>query len=279
MKTQIITEFSGLDLELYLMTDILKLDSLHYGYWHDNTNKTLAGVRQAQDRFTEMLLEAIPPSVQTVLDVGCGIGDVSRALVNSGYHVTAVSPEKHHARYFQDTNGAITFISSKFEKLNLNDKFDLILMSESQNYFPTRIGFLQCAALLEPSGYLLVAGMFRKSRDVNIKEVTNVLKDYIKSAREFGLHLIDEFDITQKVLPTIEFIHHSIENYVEPGIDLLRHFLTSTSPLKTRLFKLFLQKQISRSTRIYEYYKKKTNPQFFQENLVYTRLLFQFCDG
>jgi 2-polyprenyl-3-methyl-5-hydroxy-6-metoxy-1,4-benzoquinol methylase len=275
MKTKVITEFAGLDLELYLMTEILKMESLHYGYWQDNTNMTLQGVRHAQDQFTEMLLRAIPESVQTVLDVGCGIGDVSRALVGSGYNVTAVSPDKHHARYFQDTNGAITFISSKFEKLNLDKRFDLILMSESQNYFPTRIGFLQCAALLEPNGYLLVAGMFRKSREAKIK-VTNVLKDYIKSAREFGLQLVDELDITQEVLPTIEFINNSIENYVEPGIDMLRHFMTSTSSLKTRLFKLFLQKQINRSTQIYDYYKKKTNPEFFKENLVYTRLLFQF---
>jgi len=270
-----IAEFDGVDLELFFCTEILKLDSLHYGYWQEGKSLTLDCLRDAQKKYTDMLIKAVPKDVKSILDVGCGIGDVSRALSKLGYDVTAISPDINHAKYFGNHISGLTFLQTKFEDLDINNKFDLILMSESQNYFPTEIGFRQCTLFLSPKGYLLVAGMFRKDNNSEIKEVINVIDDYIKTAEKHGLLLIENMDITQNTLPTIDFIHESMQNYVEPGAEMLNQFISSTSPLKSWFIKLIFRKQINTAIQLYNYYKKRTDPLFFRENIVYARLLFQ----
>ena len=283
MGKQNITEFDGLDLELFFCTEILKLNSLHYGYWEESEkltegdNKlTLECLRDGQQKYTDMLIEAIPKNVKSILDVGCGIGDVSRVLSKLEYDVTAISPDGNHAKYFESHLSKLTFFQTKFEDLDIDNKFDLILMSESQNYFPTEIGFHQCTSFLLPKGYLLVAGMFRKDSNSKIAEVPNTIEDYIKTAEKHGLLLIENVDITGNILPTIDFIYESMQNYVEPGAKMLSQFISSIAPLKSWFIKIIFRKQINKTLQIYNYYRKRTNPLFFEKNIVYARLLFQY---
>ena len=283
MSKQNITEFDGLDLELFFCTEILKLNALHYGYWEEgekpterDNELTLEGLRAGQQKYTDILIEAIPKNVKSILDVGCGIGDVSRALVKSEYDVTAISPDRNHAKYFEDHLSKLTFLQTKFEDLNIDNKFDLILMSESQNYFPTEIGFRQCTSFLLPKGYLLVSGMFKKDSNSKITEVPNTIEDYARTADKHGLVLIENIDITQNILPTINFAYESIERYVEPSVTMLNHFISSISPLKSWFIKVFFRKQIKETLQIYNYYRQRNNPLFFKQNLVYARLLFQY---
>ena len=282
MVKQNITEFDGLDLELFFCTEILKLNSLHYGYWEESeklkeedAKLTLDCLRGAQQKYTDVLIEAIPKEVKSILDVGCGIGDVSRALSKLEYDVTAISPDSNHADYFEAHLSKLTFLQTKFEDLDTDDKFDLILMSESQNYFPTEIGFRQCTALLLPKGYLLVSGMFRKDSDSEFTEIPNTIEDYSKTAEKHGLLLIENIDITQNILPTIDFIYGSMERYVEPSVKMLNQFISSIAPVKSWFIKVFFRKQMKKTLQLYNYYRKRTDPLFFQKNIVYARLLFQ----
>ena len=283
MGKQNITEFDGLDLELFFCTEILKLNSLHYGYWAESEkltegdNKlTLECLRDGQQKYTDMLIKAIPKNVKSILDVGCGIGDVSRALSKLEYDVTAISPDSNHAKYFENDLSQLTFLQTKFEDLDIDNKFDLILMSESQNYFPTEIGFRQCTTLLSPEGYLLVSGMFKKDSSSKIAEVPNTIEEYAEAAERHNLLLIKNVDITQNILPTIDFIYESMQNYVEPSAKMLSQFISSIAPLKSWFIKFFFRKQINTTLQLYNYYRKRTDPLFFQKNIVYARLLFQY---
>ena len=283
MGKQNITEFDGLDLELFFCTEILKLNSLHYGYWEKSEKPTEGGnkltldrLRGAQQKYTDILIDAIPKNVKSILDVGCGIGDVSRALVKSEYDVTAISPDSNHAKYFENYLSKLTFLQTKFEDLNIDNKFNLILMSESQNYFPAEIGFRQCTTLLLPKGYLLVSGMFKKDSGSEIAEIANTIDDYAKAAEKHGLLLIENIDITQNILPTIDFIHKSMERYVKPSVTMINQFISSIAPVKSWFIKVFFRKQINKTLQIYSYYRRRTDPLFFEKNIVYARLLFQY---
>lgn len=283
MSEQNITEFDGLDLELFFCTEILKLNSLHYGYWEDREKPTegdkkltLECLRSAQQKYTDILIAAVPKNVKSILDVGCGIGDVSRALSKLEYDVTAISPDSNHAKYFENHSSKLSFFQTKFEDLKVDRQFDLVLMSESQNYFPTEIGFRQCTTLLSPKGYLLVSGMFRKDSGSEMTEVPNTIEDYTKTAEKHDLLLIENVDITKNILPTIDFIHESMGNYVDPSVTMLNQFIASIAPIKSWFIKVFFRKQINKTLQIYNYYRKRTDPLFFEKNIVYARLLFQY---
>jgi len=80
------------NLELFVCTDILKLNSLHYGYWQkeelpdiNGATLSLADLKKAQELYTRTLIDLIPQDVDTILDVGCGMGDVTRQLADRGH--------------------------------------------------------------------------------------------------------------------------------------------------------------------------------------------------
>jgi SAM-dependent methyltransferase len=52
---------------------------------------------------TAFVLSQLPPSPARVLEVGCGQGDLARALDGEGYEVVAIDPEAPEGRIFQQS--------------------------------------------------------------------------------------------------------------------------------------------------------------------------------
>ncbi|MBU1976106.1 MAG: class I SAM-dependent methyltransferase [Nanoarchaeota archaeon] len=276
MKTKkYITQYEGIDMELFFCSELLKLESLHYGYWNPGEELTLSNVRIAQKRYTDTLVNLIPKGVKTILDVGCGIGDVSKAAAKKGYSVTAISPDKNQGKYFPKNDKNLQFTRSKFEEFNSNKKFDLILMSESQNYFYTDIGFQKCLKLLKPKGHLLVSGLFSKSKDDHFGFNTSIKKEYLDAANEHGFNIKKSIDISKQTLPTLTYTHRRINEYVVPTTQMIEHYLYATSPVKTKIMKVLFNKQIKDMKKVYEFYNKVTDPKIFKAKAEYLRFLFQ----
>ena len=126
----------GKNLELLFVTDVMGLKSLHYGYWDQIKEITLGNVKKAQERYTETLIDIVPAGVKSVLDVGCGIGDNASALAKRGCKVVVISPDANHKKYFDELKDPnVTFVQTTLEDFRTNQKFDLMLFSESQTYF------------------------------------------------------------------------------------------------------------------------------------------------
>jgi 2-polyprenyl-3-methyl-5-hydroxy-6-metoxy-1,4-benzoquinol methylase len=274
-KAENIMEFQGLDLELFICTEVLKLKSLHYGYWEQPDELNIANVRKAQTRYTETLIDFIPQGIKTILDVGCGIGDLSRELARLGYNVTAISPDKNHSKFFDKIPSNLSFVNNKFQLFESEQKYDLILMSESQNYFDPELGLQQCKKLLNIGGYLLISGMFRKDDTVKIGDVFNIEEDYIERADKLNIKLVKKQDITSKVLPTMEYAQRCLVEYVNPSIKTAKHFLLSNSSFKSRVMIWVFSRELKKFNKIINYYMQRTNPEFFTANVKYLRLLFK----
>jgi SAM-dependent methyltransferase len=269
-----------LNFELYFVTEVLHLRSLHYGYWDGpriGKGIDLEQMARAQTRFTERLLEFVPPNVKHVLDVGAGIGDNARALARAGHRVMAISPDANHARYFAEIEEPnVSFRQSSFEAFESEERFDLVLFSESHRYFDRRFGLRRAAELLRPGGHLLVSGMFPNEQkapyaaDFDIADLP-----YLQIASECGFDVIRLADITSNILPTVEMIDHSLTEYVEPTIRFADAYLAARSPWKRRLARLFLSKEDAELGRIRKKLRRKTNPARFRGRVRYVTILFE----
>ncbi len=265
-----------LNLELFFCTEVLKLDSLHYGYWEKEEKVNIESVRRAQKRYTETLLEMIPADVHTILDIGCGIGDNARAMAGSGYQVTAVSPDRVHAAYFKDADPAqIRFMNTSIENFASPEKYDLVLMSESQGYFAMDMGFSQSVRHLRPGGYLLVSGIFRQD-EVKGFEGSHIESQYIHCAHQFNLHQQDYCDITDNTLPTLQFAFENYNNYLEPLTSAAQHFIGRKGQAKLNLLKTLFARELRNFEEVRRYYEQHFNPVLFKDSMRYSRILFQY---
>lgn len=267
----------GLDLELLFLTKVLKLKSLHYGYWTESENLTLDGLRRAQQRYTDTLIELIPDGVSSVLDVGCGLGDISAVLAERGFKVTAISPDEHHRNYIESVwDGHFDFYHGPFESFNTRKKFDLVLMSESQNYFEPHTGFAQTISHLNKGGYLLVSGNFKRQVTDLFERVICIEEEYIEAAKQYGLELVDSIDITEFVLPQCHFENRIREEYLQPLLDIVQERLNSTMHWRLKLLKLFSRRNFQLLSDIYTDRVQRADPDTYEKHLKYVRLLFSY---
>lgn len=259
------------------LTEILDLKSLHYGYWENPpyTDFTFNEMKSAQGRYTETLVEMIPEGVRDILDVGCGVGDVSHAMAGMGFNVTSLSPDINHKQYFENNNKNIKFHNQKFENFNGEKKFDLILMSESQNYFDTDIGLTQCRRYLRDGGYLLISGMFRKENIPLFDKVRNIEKPYIEEALQYDLNLIYSIDITKNTLPTLHYQEKIYKKYIVPSYEIFRDLLGRGTRFKLFLLKTFFKREYRIIIKSIHYYEERMNSKLFDKHVKYLRLLFR----
>jgi SAM-dependent methyltransferase len=117
---------------------ILNSDMLHFGYW--DAGKKDINLEEAQKSATELLLNQMPNPPARVLDIGCGLGATSSLLHKKGYDVIAISPDKTAIDYAKTVNPGPHYLITGFlddhPMLKGNEKYDVVLMQESLQYFP-----------------------------------------------------------------------------------------------------------------------------------------------
>ncbi len=261
------------DLQLWVATDLLRLRSLHYGYWGNGEPVKLDFriIRQAQARYTKLLVNTVPPGVRTILDVGCGVGCNARALTEKGYKVTSISPDGNHGKFFQNAPEPLRFCQSKYEDFSSDERYDLVLMSESQNYFDADTGLAQTRRLLTPGGFLLICGMFRKKNTREFDQVRNVEEEYLRKAQQHGFELIERVDITPNVTPTLDIVRMAKEEYITPLVSAAGN----GRRWKLAIAGLLFRKELGQLRRIQRYYEEFSDSLFFSEHVSYLKLLFR----
>jgi SAM-dependent methyltransferase len=119
---------------------------------HRVTRKATASVSVKLESF---VLSHVPRAPARVLEVGCGRGDLARALAAAGHEVTAVDPE---------APGGPLFRRVTLEDFGEPGPFDAVVASRSLHHVPDlAVALDKIAALLRPGG-VLVLNEFAKER-------------------------------------------------------------------------------------------------------------------
>jgi len=228
-----------IDHVLKLYSDTIRSDYLHYGFWGEPNSVeiesiTLQDIKNAQNRYIEHLASFIPNEVNSILDVGCGIGGNAEYLINQGYVVETLSPDDFQKSTIAEKfNNQITFHHCKFEKFQPEKQYDLILESESACYIRINKGFEKAQETLRAGGYLLASDYFvhywDDSKNLHLRS-SHDMEKYLSSAKAHGFELIREYDQTDNTMPTLDYGKYFIERFINPTIEYSVHSAKKNYP-------------------------------------------------
>ncbi len=213
-----VTRYQNAALNYYLgLTDS---PYLHYGYWKTlpvpADELTIARLRNAQQAYTDKLLDFIPKEVKTVLDVGCGIGGNAAYLLDRAFAVEGLAPDPfQQQRFLKCTGDRAIFHLTKFEDFQATHSYDLVLFSESSQYMSAVDIAKGAATVLNLGGYVLLADMMRSNPNYTEGMFSNchVVKELETALMQAGFNLVKAEDISTHILPTIDLYVDTFRRY------------------------------------------------------------------
>lgn len=228
----------GLAAGLVFARYFLKTDHLHYGYWPDDLPVDILNLRKAQEAYCDVLLSHIPDGVQSVLDVGCGTGALSRKMIDRGLEVESVSPSPFltaRAREMLGERGVLH--ENTFEDLTLGRKFDMVLFSESFQYVKLDRVFGKCRDLLEDGGHVLLCDFFKRDNPEGKSGLGggHPLASFYRRLEDAGFFIILDTDLTARIAPSMDLVADFLESFGKPMWDLMLYALESNHPMLHRL--------------------------------------------
>lgn len=225
----------------------LKLDHLHYGYWTSDIEVDIANLHLAQEEYAKFVISHIPDGVKTILDVGCGTGQIAKMLLDAGYQVDCVCPSPFQKKHAEELLGIRSHIFECFyEDLHTANKYDMVMFCESFQYVAMEFALTNTDKLLNSNGYLYICDMFR--RETNGKNVMGGGHKIIKFNEliaKLPFRLIENMDITEQTAPNMDLLNDVLQNVIQPIANVGTRFFESRYPI---VFKLLSWK-----------YRKKTD--------------------
>ena len=213
------------DTRLALYARLLPSDFLHYGYFDDPARApesiSLEDLARAQARYAELLLDLIGDAPGgPVLDVGCGMGGLSRMMRDRGLQPVALTPDKVQVAYVTKYVPGVPVLRTKFEKLDPADhagRYGSVVTAESLQYLKLDQALPLLATVLRPGGSWVACDYFltRPSAD----RTCHNWDLFNRRVADAGWRVTYQRDVTPHVLPTLAFIHMLATRFGVSGFD------------------------------------------------------------
>ena len=275
-KKKTVSREIGLEIGAICGKHFLKLEHLHYGYWTDDLEVDIFNLHIAQENYVNFLISHIPEGTQTILDVGCGMGQISRKLLDQGYKVDCVSPSAYLAECARELlDDETTIFECFYEQLETDKRYDVVLFSESFQYIPPKEAVDKTLSVLNPGGHMLICDIFQTEAEgrcavsgghrlKNFNEVMDA---------EDSLELITDINITDNTAPNIDIECGLFKDVGLPVMDLAIKFLDSRHRLISKFIQWKFKKKINRIHK--KYLSGDRNGENFKKFKSYRLFLYQ----
>lgn len=224
MREKIDTRAIGLDVGLSFTKWLTGAENLHYGLW-DGLEVSAGNLHAAQAAYTDKLFKLLPKGKLRILDIGGGAGETARKLLELGHQVDIVVPSAFLAMRCRANAPAATVHECMFEDLQVTQKFDLCLFSESFQYIPADIALSKAAGYLDKGGEIIISDCFR-SEDFKAHAVGSTVG---------GGHQIGMFRKVLAMMPIKTLSEEDITTSVAPSVDLEQGFFNVIGHAVTRI--------------------------------------------
>lgn len=273
------TKEVGLELGLIFGKFFLDTEHLHYGYWPEGLPVTIGNLRQAQENYENFLVACIPLGIKTILDVGSGTGTLAHRLTGMGYEVECVSPSPFLTRRARALLGNEHCIHEKrFEDLETNRRYDLLVFSESFQYVNLERALENSRRFLTEHGCVLISDFFRTDAEARTGNpgpfrAGHDLEDFYREAAAQGFCIRRDEDITAQTAPNFALTEAFAHNLALPIKNVLSNFLRANHPRINALLKRALRKQITRLNA--KYLSGERTPEAFAVYKTYRCVLLE----
>ncbi|MCE2504705.1 MAG: methyltransferase domain-containing protein [Chlorobi bacterium] len=234
------------DRALRFYHEVLGLERLHYGLWEPDDPRTVVGLKAAQTRYEQHLIDLIPEDAKSLLDVGCGTGIMSQSLLKRGYVVEGLSPDVNQRDPYMELTHGAPFHFCCFEEFEPERQYDCLILSESAQYIPLPDLFVVAVRALTPNGRIILADYFVKDgADGPMARSGHRISRFDQLATEHGFRVMHEEDITDRTTPTLDLARSAIDRYLFPSFNIATEKIRARRPRTVKLLRWFFRKKIA----------------------------------
>jgi len=247
-KSKHLSRQVGLEIGLIVCRYLLKTEELHFGYWPDDLPVEVLNLPAAQENHSRLIVDHLPISKGRILDVGCGAGTFGRKLIDRGFSVDGVIPSAFLAQRVREVfGGQGEVFESRFEEMETDKKYDLILFSESFQYVDIETGLTKAARLLDDGGHMVICDFFDK-QTAKVKSVKGGHKwSLFEDALSRGSWTItDDVDITRETGRTLDLVKDVMTEVALPICGLADATFRERHPIFSKILHWKFKKRIEK---------------------------------
>jgi len=277
MTAKIDSREVGLVVGLKLLHFFLDTRDLHYGLWQNDLDVCVRNLPEAQRRYSDFLLSHIPDDVNRILDVGCGAGGIARELLERGYDVEGVSPSPLLTEEARQLAGdAFKIHQGCFEDVcfGVDEKFDLVMFSESFQYINLYKGLEYAQRLLNPGGFILISDFFKRNA-AGRSAIGGGHEDekFMALLQQSSLEVLKNKDITRETAPNFDLADQLDRELIFPTLRLAGYAFVQNHPWLAKVLRWKYRKKISKISK--KYSGGERNAENFARFKVYRLLLLR----
>jgi SAM-dependent methyltransferase len=243
----------GLEIGSICGKYFFKIEHLHYGYWTGKYEVELLNLPLAQEEYANFIVSHIPKGVSSILDVGCGTGQVARRLLDMGYKVDCVSPSPYLKQRAGELLGEQSHIFECFyEDIETDNRYDMIMFCESFQYINIEKALANSEKLLNKDGYILISDVFKKNIEGSkAMRGGHKLEKFLGLVEKSPFKQLENVDITEQTAPNMDMESEVMEKVAGPVMNAGLRFFQSRHPMVLKILMWKYRKEIEKMEKKY----------------------------